>query len=402
MKIAILGPTHKSFIGSFLPNYNQDQLPDGYFGAPFMGTIISELLNRNYEVIAITTTVELGGNYTIKEFSYKNFKWIVVPSRKHSFRFNGSKLGKIVDFYSFERKMLKKTIFETNPDFLHAFWSYEFASAVVNFPKPQLVTIEDNAIVVLLFFKNFYRFCRLLMSEWTLRKVKFASTVSPYMISYAKKRCENVKVIPNPTKIEFSQEQIKLSIEKRLSSIATPRFIMIFNGWDKRKNGYEALKAFKLFKQNSHKATLHLYGYGTEMNGLAYKDAKTLSLSDVYFNGPVSHDILIDAIQSSHLLIHPALEESFGVVLIEAMSYGVIPIGGAKSGGVPWVINDDSLLVDVSDYREIKLKIDELLVEDYYKKTAFNVYKNTISRFSSKSVIDQYEEYYKEILEKWN
>ena len=43
------------------------------------------------------------------------------------------------------------------------------------------------------------------------------------------------------------------------------------------------------------------------------------------------------------------------------MALGVPVIGGKKSGGVPWVVGIEDLLVDVANYKKIEQKLDLLL-----------------------------------------
>ena len=369
MHIAIVAPSHKSFIANFLPNINLGELPNGYFGAPFIGTIIKELLEKNHTVTAITTSTAINGDYSIKKYNYRNFTWIIVPSRPNSFRFNKNKLGRMVDFYSLEQKNILQSLKNAQPDFVHAHWSYEFAGSAVKSGFPCLVTVHDNAFQVLRYFKNIYRFGRLLMSEQILRKVKYASTVSPYMQDYTSKRCEFVKVIPNPTILNLQKEDIEKEVIAKMNTLQAPRIIMINNGWDTRKNGKVGLLAFQNLQKRIPDATLHIYGGGSEENGSAFKEASYLGIQNVFFNGAIAHQQLINVIKESHLLIHPALEESFGVVLIEAMSYGVPTIGGLKSGAVPWVIKEPQLLLDVTKPEQMANKMFEIL-------TSSTLYKN--------------------------
>ena len=113
----------------------------------------------------------------------------------------------------------------------------------------------------------------------------------------------------------------------------------------------------------------------------------------------ISHDLINENIKDSHLLLHPSLEESFGVVLIEAMSFGVPTIGGNNSGAVPWVVNDENLLVDVKNPVEMANKMFELLANvDLYRNSAISGYLNVSSRFSSTVVTNSYLDYYNEIL----
>lgn len=399
MHIAILAPSHKSFIYEFLPDIKSSELPEGILSAPFIGTLIKEMLGMNHVVTAITLTKALNNDYGIKRFKSDNFEWIVIPYRPHSIRFNGSKIGRILDFYHFERFEMIKKLKEICPDIVHAHWSYEYAGAALKCGHPYLITIHDNAIKVLFFFKNIYRLGRLIMSELYLRKAKYVSTVSPYMLDYSTQRCLNTRIIPNPTKISFDYEMIKSFSAKRSRSLASARIIMINNGWDKRKNGKNALLAFQKLKKRLPNVSLHLFGQGSEVNGLANKDALSIGLENVNYYGIIPHDKLMDELVLTHLLLHTSLEESFGVILIESMALGIPAIGGINSGAVPWVINDDNLLVDVENTEAIMDKMFKILTnKDTYEKLSLFGYSNVVNRFSSKKVVNEYICYYKEIL----
>ena len=399
MKIAIIAPSHCSFIKEFLPNYNFENLSIGYPGATFVGTLIRELLLRNHEVVAVTTTVAIDNDYDVKVFHYNKFSWYVVPARPKSFRFNGSKPGRIVDLFSYEIKRMSDILIELKPDFIHSFWSYEFTAAAKRTNLPFLATIEDNAFVILKYFKNFYRLGRLIMSEQILKNIKYVSTVSPYMVNYCKRKGAIVKVIPNPTPVIYSVNDINKFINVRTDNFPKFKIVMINNGWDARKNGKCGLLAFKLFLKKYPDSSLHLFGSCSEIEGPAHNDARSMQLKNVHFYGVVTKDTISSHLENAHLFLHPALEESFGVVLIEAMALGVPVIGGKNSGGVPWVVSDEDLLVDVTDYKKIEQKLDLLLSnETLYREKSISSFMNAERKYSSKIVVDNFEEYYNEIL----
>jgi hypothetical protein len=50
MHIALLAPTERSFISQLLPDQDVNELPMGYYGAPFIGTLIAELLHQIHQV----------------------------------------------------------------------------------------------------------------------------------------------------------------------------------------------------------------------------------------------------------------------------------------------------------------------------------------------------------------
>lgn len=402
MHIAILAPSDRSFITKFLPAYDLNKLPIGYQGAPFIGNIISELLKKKHQVTAITTTIAVEDDYEIKTFSTDNFTWIVVPSRPYSFRMNGNKLGRMVDFYSYEIKQIATLVKNLKPAIVHAHWSYEFAAAAIKSGCPTLVTVHDNALQVLRYFKSAYRLGRMLMAEFYLRKVRFASTVSPYMEGYVKRNCKLVKVIPNPISIDMKISDIESILNTKVLSLNKPCVLMINNGWDRRKNGMSGLLAFKGLQEKIPGATLHLYGNGSELNGLAYKDSLKIDLKNIFFHGFVSNKKLINELKEAHILLHPALEESFGVVLIEAMAFGIPTIGGLNSGAVPWVINNSSLLVNVLIPNEISnCAINLLTNKDLYMVAGIAGYNNSVNRFSAHQVVEEYVAYYNFIIKNW-
>jgi len=399
MKIAVVASSDRSFIQFFLPNYNFNDLPIGFEGSPFIGTLINSLLKDNNEVFAITITKAINNDYTIKKYNYKNFTWLVVPCRPFSIRNNGKKVGRIIDLYRYEITQLKNAILEVSPDFVHAHWSYEFAGAAIKCKLPYLITVHDNSWKIFCYFRNLYRFGKFLMSEIYLRRALFTSTVSPYMFPYLKSRCKEVKIIPNPTPIKINENQLQKLIKDKSNTLVTAKIVMINNGWDKRKNGFFGLQVFKKIKQKLPLASLHLFGHGTEINGLAWQDVQKLQLQDVFFYGSLKHVDVENHLVDAHLLIHPSQEESFGVVLIEAMSYGVPTVGGSKSGAVPWVINNEQLLADCNNLIDFSNKVEYLLLNQYiYESISNTCYQNVVNRFSDKAVYDNYRIYYLEIL----
>ena len=396
MKIAIIAPTHKSFTARLLNRKDDASLPEGYFGAPFLSDIIERLLDRGHEVIAITTSFSNSIDFTVKTFHHNKFTWVVVPMRKHAFRFNGFKFGRMLDFYAWERKQIMQELKQHQPDIVHAHWGYEFAHCAIASGLPHLVTIHDNPYVIIRYQKSLYRVFKLIYAAFLFNKIKYSSTVSPYMIKYASSNKSECRLIPNPIKLMYNRSDVMFSIENRAKTLfVKPNFVMIINGWDKRKNGRIGLMAFKQIQSSFSGATLHLFGRGTEAGGPAYWDGLDLKLENVQYHGMIDRPQLISALKDMHMLIHTALEESFGVVLIEAMSLGVPAIGGNHSGAVPWVIDNRNLVTDVSDSTQIAETVKFCM--NIFSALSLSCYDNVAARFSAEMVTQQYEEYYLDI-----
>jgi glycosyltransferase involved in cell wall biosynthesis len=59
----------------------------------------------------------------------------------------------------------------------------------------------------------------------------------------------------------------------------------------------------------------------------------------ITFTGPLPHAQVLAALAATDILVHPALEEAFGMAIAEAQNAGVAVIGGSHSGAVPWTLD---------------------------------------------------------------
>ena len=103
-------------------------LPHGFSGAPFLGTLISELLARGHEISAFTLSNNMPLNDEATVIAKgERLTLYCVPMRPRAWPFNGARVGRIVDLYGFERRGLERAMRLATPDLIHAHWSYEFA-----------------------------------------------------------------------------------------------------------------------------------------------------------------------------------------------------------------------------------------------------------------------------------
>jgi glycosyltransferase involved in cell wall biosynthesis len=98
---------------------------------------------------------------------------------------------------------------------------------------------------------------------------------------------------------------------------------------------------------------------------------------------------------------HPSLEESFGMVLIEALLAGLPVVAGRKSGGVPWVLFDGQagLLVDVRNSRKIAEGISTAIQHPASTVSAnLDLATELPRRYSAETVARQYVDVYTRLL----
>ena len=400
LHIGIAGPIATEHIANLLA-CGTSGLPKGYTGAPLTAVLIGELLKQGHKVSAFTTDTSLYPNSGTVKASGPNFDLYICPERPRAWRFNKFRLGRAIDGFSYEREQLLNAINLAKPDIIHAHWTYEFALAVIKSGLPHLITCHDAPAVVLRYTRSFYRAIRYLMARQVFNKGQHFFTVSPYMASALQHYTQiPIAIVPNPL-ADY------VLVNGRLRSIPTTKRIgMICNGWDARKNPKPALLAFAKLYNEQTTTELHLFGSGFGVGEPAQLWCQKQGLTaGMVFHGAVPHRQLIEYLNSLDLLLHPALEESFGVVIAEAMALGLPIVAGRHSGAVPWVVGIDdttndccsAVLTNISDPEAIALAIAETFDQHYAERSASG-YARARKMFAPCVITEAYMASYRQVL----
>jgi L-malate glycosyltransferase len=102
----------------------------------------------------------------------------------------------------------------------------------------------------------------------------------------------------------------------------------------------------------------------------------------------------------AHVLLMPSEMESFGLVALEAMACGVVPVA-TRVGGVPELIThgEDGFLEPVGDIAAQAARVVELLRnDDLQYRMAKTGRWNAAERFCTEKIIPMYERYYEQVL----
>ena len=294
MKIAIVGPIGTKHIAHLLEG-NTANLPEGIPTAPLLGTLIETLIERGHEVVGVTLSPGLRLDLEQSVLATgSRFRIRYVPVRRRSMRFNGRHLGRIVDLYALERRLLIQALQAEQPDVVHAHWSYESALAAGASGLPYVVTCHDSPARVLRFMTNLYRFGRLLMARRALRNAPIVTAVSGYLRDEVQRYCGvPVRVNPNPLPAQLLAMPCRSPISD-VELVTAPRVAAVINGWSGYKNAEPALEAFALLKKRFPKASLHLYGFDFAPGERAETFARARGLADgMVFYGPTPHAELL-------------------------------------------------------------------------------------------------------------
>jgi glycosyltransferase involved in cell wall biosynthesis len=246
---------------------------------------------------------------------------------------------------------------------------------------------------------NLYRFVRYVMARIAARRAVRLTAVSPYLASELRRITRApIAVIPNP--LPRVVEQLAATSLDRPDRKSGARIVAILNGWNRMKNGAAALRALIEVRKVEPSATLTLFGDACGEGDAAYRFARENGLANgVIFRGRVDHSLLMRDLPNFDLLLHPALEESFGAGIAEAMALGLPVVAGAHSGAVPWVVGSAGVLVDVRDPTAISAAVLRLLGNSALRRQLGEMgRRSTLERFSRAAVAAATEAIYFELM----
>src|SRR6266496_2756351 len=147
-------------------------------------------------------------------------------------------------------------------------------------------------------------------------------------------------------------------------------------------------------------AKLLLLGDGPERSPAEWLAVQKGIHNDVIFLG--KREQVYETLGISDVLLLPSQLESFGLAALEAMASEVVPIA-TRVGGLPEVIDHGTtgFLADVGDVDTMaQYAIDLLGDEARLRGMGSACRKAAAERFSAKSIIPQYEEFYRRVLER--
>lgn len=383
MKIGIASPISTVPLAEFLEE-DITNAPKGLGGTTVV-ELVKGLLHKGHRVSVYSLDLQVATPIVLKG---KLLTIYYGPYRpKHRMR----------DFMKVERHSIRDFITEDNPDVVHAHWTYESAIGALASGKPTLITVRDWPLAVLRQKPDAYRLGKVLMHFTTLFRGFNFTANSPYLQKYLQKYIrKDIPVIPN------ALDDVDFYKGERHPNISQPTIVSANNGFAKLKNVKSLLYAFNLIKKKIPTCRLILVGDEFERNGKAEQWAKEKGLAEhVAFAGYLEHDETLKTIENADLLIHPSLEESFGMTLLEAMAKKTPVIGGKDSGAVPWVLNYGEAGV-LTDVKSPTLIADEAILlltnEERWKMFSAAGYQHARNNFSLSKVVEQYLEAYDRLL----
>lgn len=387
MKIALCAPTDIHTLARSLGEVTEGVAAG--LGSTVTTPLIIEFLRRGHEVTLYTLTK---GPAKEEFYQWRNLRVFVGPLRQRHLARN---------FFRPEIAYLNRVIKKDAPAFVHAHWTYEFSLGALRTGIPTVTTIHDLPWNVLRYYRDPHRAVRLLMAYEVAFRGENFTAVSEYAAAHFQrffKRGAKIHVIPNG----LPGEVFEIAATKPRRMGAGTTFSTVLQGWSRLKNPVAVLRAFRIVKQEIPDARLLMFGLGFGEDGPAQDWAVARNLtSGVAFMGPLPHrELLARVNEEVDIIVHPSLNESFGMVALEGMALSKPIIAGSSAHGIREVLGEEAsgVLVDVKDPQAIAAAMIRLARDEAYRNHIVHCgFDRAAKLYRMDRIATQYESLYKSI-----
>ncbi|SFD07828.1 glycosyltransferase family 4 protein [Algibacter pectinivorans] len=202
-------------------------------------------------------------------------------------------------------------------------------------------------------------------------------------------RLKNIMVIPNP--LSFYPEESSTLSNK----------IVLAVGKQSYQKGYDRLlKSWQMVNKKFPDWTLHIYGTISKkenLDGLA----KTLNIKDIVnFYPPVKN--IKEKYKEASVYVLSSRYEGFGMVLTEAMAYGVPCVAFNCPYGPSDIITDkkNGIIVPNGDVKGLALGVIKLINNEELRKNMGQKAKIDVKRYFPEQIVAQWDNLFQSLIKK--
>ena len=212
---------------------------------------------------------------------------------------------------------------------------------------------------------------------------------------------ERVRVVPEGVSDRFSavgRPRLEADVRARHDVPAGP-YVICVGAVSRRKNLPVVLRALaRLREQGAAAPTLLIAGADDTGAELTRALVATLGLADrVRFLGFVPDEELAPLVAGAQALVHPSLDEGFGLTPLEAMASGV-PALVSDAGAIPEVVGTAAVVIGVDDVEGWAVAIKRVGDDDGHREDLVRRGRERADQFSWTAAAHRTIEVYRECL----
>ena len=260
------------------------------------------------------------------------------------------------------------------------------------FPKTKFIARETNVVSQhvtrkeIRFFYKFYNNYHKIICQ--------SDDMKSDLIENFKIKKEKIIKINNPVDFSFIEEKL-INETKPESYREDFKNVVAVGNLSSRKGFDNLLKVFEKIKQ--HKVLLHILGYGKDKE-LLHQMKSDFGLENVIFHGIQKNPYPF--LKFADLFILSSRYEGFGMVLIEAMSFGIPCVSFDCNYGPSDIIknNEDGFLVKNGDENDFAEKLQLLMKDENLRREKGEKARVNVERFLPENVVKNWDELFKKIV----
>jgi glycosyltransferase involved in cell wall biosynthesis len=302
--------------------------------------------------------------------------------------------SRALSLFRSERIALTEAIADCEGEVVHAHWTYEFAWAALDSRRPAVVTAHDAPLTVLRHYKDAYRGLRTLMAYLVRARTRTLTVVSPYLAGRWRREMGYLRpigVIPNIAPVIPALPKTK----------RTARIVDVADS-SRLKNLWLLVRALRDLRTRFPCLELHLVGPGLGSDDDFAVRARGEGVADgVSFRGRLEREEVSRVLGTASVFVHPSLEESCSMAVLEAMQAGVPVVAGRRAGGTPWMLDHGraGLLIDIESPAAIAAGVAVLLEDPAARaRLAAAARARVAELFSPSAVVSAYGAVYDRVL----
>ncbi|HEX8022980.1 glycosyltransferase family 4 protein [Mucilaginibacter sp.] len=321
-------------------------------------------------------------------------KWAIIDFalKIRSMRVTSQVLNKIIQQYGVE-------VIETT-----SYFSLCYFSLYKKIKAPMAVRVSTTFSQIM---NEHYPFKSRVMDVIAKMEISFIKR-NKYVITHAHSHALELERLYDiaPKRFEIIPHGINLPVITEHPT-AGPVIKILYTGRLEYRKGTDVLlAAIPLVLQQNPGILFELIGndHGNDYQNTFKANNSDNVLQKVIFSGKVDHKTLSQAYQTCDIFVAPSRYESFGLIFIEAMSYGK-PVIGCNVGGVSEIITDkyNGLFAEPGDAQSLADKIIQLVNNgDLREQMGLNARKTVEDKFTGGQLADNSLAYYNKIITDFN